>query len=194
MEKIKKFIKEMRFEYKVLSIVMIMLLLSIPYSIIKKKFFPDNHVVQLSGGGVGGGNSQTGGVAGTSLSDMQNNAGGDTSQQNTEDKPSSISEAVNSDRPLIIDETAVNNKSSSALEQIMTEIPDIKHIEIATQVEYPTVWIYSLNDGLRKDEEAANYCIILHNRGIIASNVTIYDERERRKTGRLIELGTANCK
>ena len=40
MEKFKKFVKEMRFEYKVLSIVMIILLLSIPYSIIKKKFFP----------------------------------------------------------------------------------------------------------------------------------------------------------
>lgn len=190
MEKFKKFIKEMRFEYKVLSIVMIILLLSVPYSIIKKKFFPNTNVVQLSGNG--GNSSQTAGVAGTSLSDMQNAADGAGSNQAGEHKPSSISEAVNNERPLIIDETAINQKSSSELEQFMAEIPEIKHIEFATQVEYPTVWIYSLNDGLRKDEEAANYCILLHNRGIIASNVTIYDERERRN-GRLIELGTANC-
>lgn len=191
MKKFKKFIKEMRFEYKVLNIVMIILLLSVPYSIIKKKFFPNNNVVQLSGNG-GGTSSQTAGVAGTSLSDMQNATNGAGGNQTGENKPSSISEAVNNERPLIIDETAINQKNPSELEQFMAEIPEIKHIEFATQVEYPTVWIYSLNDGLRKDEEAANYCILLHNRGIIASNVTIYDERERRNS-RLIELGTANC-
>lgn len=191
MKKFKKFIKEMRFEYKVLNIVMIILLLSVPYSIIKKKFFPNNNVVQLSGNG-GGTSSQTAGVAGTSLSDMQNATNGAGGNQTGENKPSSISEAVNNERPLIIDETAINQKSPSELEQFMAEIPEIKHIEFATQVEYPTVWIYSLNDGLRKDEEAANYCVLLHNRGIIASNVTIYDERERRNS-RLIELGTANC-
>lgn len=191
MKKFKKFIKEMRFEYKVLSIVMIILLLSVPYSIIKKKFFPDNNIVQLSNSGIGNGSgSNTAGVASTSLSDMQNNSApaGDSGSS----APSSISEAVKNERPLIIDETAINQKSPSELEQFMAEIPEIKHIEFATQVEYPTVWIYSLNDGLRKDEEAANYCILLHNRGIIASNVTIYDERERRNS-RLIELGTANC-
>lgn len=191
MKKFKKFIKEMRFEYKVLNIVMIILLLSVPYSIIKKKFFPNNNVVQLSGNG-GGTSSQTAGVAGTSLSDMQNATNGAGGNHTGENKPSSISEAVNNERPLIIDETAINQKSPSELEQFMAEIPEIKHIEFATQVEYPTVWIYSLNDGLRKDEEAANYCVLLHNRGIIASNVTIYDERERRNS-RLIELGTANC-
>lgn len=191
MKKFKKFIQEMRFEYKVLNIVMIILLLSVPYSIIKKKFFPNNNVVQLSGNG-GGTSSQTAGVAGTSLSDMQNATNGAGGNQTGENKPSSISEAVNNERPLIIDETAINQKSPSELEQFMAEIPEIKHIEFATQVEYPTVWIYSLNDGLRKDEEAANYCVLLHNRGIIASNVTIYDERERRNS-RLIELGTANC-
>lgn len=191
MEKFKKFVKEMRFEYKVLSIVMIILLLSIPYSIIKKKFFPDNHIVQLSNGGAGNGNgSNTAGVASTSLSDMQNNSApaGDSGSS----APSSISEAVNSDRPLIIDETAVNNQDTSQLQQLMAEVPDIKHIELATQVENPTVWIYSLNDGLRKDEEALNYCILLHAKGILASNVTIYDERARR-SGKLVELGTASC-
>lgn len=191
MEKFKKFVKEMRFEYKVLSIVMIILLLSIPYSIIKKKFFPDNHIVQLSNGGAGNGSgSNTAGVASTSLSDMQNNSApaGDSGSS----APSSISEAVNSERPLIIDETAVNNQDTSQLQQLMAEVPDIKHIELATQVENPTVWIYSLNDGLRKDEEALNYCILLHAKGIPASNVTIYDERARR-SGKLIELGTASC-
>lgn len=191
MKKLKKFIKEMRFEYKVLSIVMIILLLSIPYSIIKKKFFPDNHIVQLSNGGAGNGSgSNTAGVASTSLSDMQNNSApaGDSGSS----APSSISEAVNSERPLIIDETAVNNQDTSQLQQLMAEVPDIKHIELATQVENPTVWIYSLNDGLRKDEEALNYCILLHAKGIPASHVTIYDERARR-SGKLVELGTASC-
>lgn len=191
MEKFKKFIKEMRFEYKVLSIVMILLLLSIPYSIIKKKFFPDNNIVQLSNSGIGNGSgSNTAGVASTSLTDMQNNAA--SSDANGGSSPSSISEAVNADRPLIIDETAITNQNTSQLQQLMAEIPDIKHIELATQVENPTVWIYSLNDGLRKDEEALNYCILLHAKGILASNVTIYDERARR-SGKLIELGTASC-
>lgn len=188
MDKFKQFIKDMRFEYKVLSIVFIILLLSVPYSIIKKKFFPESsQVVQLAGNG--GGSSQTAGVAGTSLTDMQNNS--ENSNQSNDNKPTSISEAVNNDRPLIIDETAVT-QNGSVFEQIMIEIPEIKNIELATQVENPTVWIYSLNDGLRKDEEAVKYCEVLHSRGIIASKVTIYDERERRK-GRLIELGTANC-
>lgn len=191
MEKFKKFIKEMRFEYKVLSIVIILLLLSIPYSIIKKKFFPDNNIVQLSNSGIGNGSgSNTAGVASTSLTDMQNNAA--SSDANGGSSPSSISEAVNADRPLIIDETAITNQNTSQLQQLMAEIPDIKHIELATQVENPTVWIYSLNDGLRKDEEALNYCILLHAKGIPASNVTIYDERARR-SGKLIELGTASC-
>ena len=191
MEKFKKFIKEMRFEYKVLNIVMILLLLSIPYSIIKKKFFPDNNIVQLSNSGIGNGSgSNTAGVASTSLTDMQNNAA--SSDANGGSSPSSISEAVNADRPLIIDETAITDQNTSQLQQLMAEIPDIKHIELATQVENPTVWIYSLNDGLRKDEEALNYCILLHAKGILASNVTIYDERARR-SGKLIELGTASC-
>ena len=71
---------------------------------------------------------------------------------------------------------------------MMVEIPEIKYIELATQVENPTVWIYSLNDGLRKDDIAAAYCSVLHSKGIMASNVTIYDEKERRN-GRLVELG-----
>lgn len=187
MERFKKFIKEMRFEYKVLSAVMIILLLSVPYTIIKKKFFPNSNVLQLSNNSL----PQTAGVGGAALSDMQNS---NNSNSNSAEgsKPSSISEAVNTDRPLIIDETAVNSTANSNFMQIMSEIPEIKHIELATQVEYPTVWIYSLNDGLRKDEEAAKYCHVLHNKGILASNVTIYDERERRN-GRLIELGTAKC-
>ena len=48
MEKFKKFIKEMRFEYKVLGIFIIILLFSVPYSIIKEKFFPVNNTVAVS--------------------------------------------------------------------------------------------------------------------------------------------------
>ncbi len=177
MEKFKKFIKDMRFEYKVLNIVIIILLLSVPVSIIKKKFFSDIKLQRISG--IGGA-----GVNGTSLRDMQN-----TQSNKESNKPSSISEAISADRPLILDDTVLQDTD---FRQIMIEHPDIKHIEVATKVENPTVWIYSLNDGLRKDDVAARYCSILHNRGIMASNVTIYDEKERKK-GRLIELGAAKC-
>ena len=185
MEKLKRFITEMRFEFKVLSIITIILLLSIPYSIIKKKFFPpDNNTAQISslhGGGAG--------VSGQSLSDMQA-----TNTDTSKEQPSTISEAVNSDRPIIIDETATEDSSNvnNDFSEIMTEQPDIKHMEVATQVENPTVWIYTLNDGLRKDDLAKNYCTVLHNKGIMASIVTVYDERGR-KEGRLIELGSAKC-
>lgn len=184
MEKLKTFIKEMRFEYKVLSIFIIILLLSVPYSIIKKKFFPANNMIAVSssnyGAGIGGA-----GVAGNSLSDMQQSQ----PAENTQKQASSIGEAVSAERPLILNDTALHNEN---FQQMLVEIPEIKHIELATQVENPTVWIYSLNDGVRKDDIAAEYCIVLHNRGIMASNVTIYDEKERRN-GRLVELGAAKC-
>lgn len=185
MEKLKIFIKEMRFEYKVLSIFVIILLLSVPYNIIKKNFFSSNTANTVSSAkyGVGAGSA---GVAGKSLSDMNQN------KQTPNNKPkqnSSISEAVSADRPLILNDTSLHNEN---FRQIMTDIPEIKHMELATQVENPTVWIYSLNDGLRKDDLASSYCTVLHNKGIKASNVTIYDERERRN-GRLIELGSARC-
>lgn len=185
MEKFKTFIKEMRFEYKVLSIFIIILLLSVPYNIIKKKFFPANNTVAVSSSNYGTGTGGAG-VTGNSLSDMQPNS---APQTDTSKQASSISEAVSTERPLILNDTALHNEN---FKQIMIEIPEIKHIELATQVENPTVWIYSLNDGLRKDDIAASYCTVLHSRGIMASNVTIYDEKERRN-GRLVELGAAKC-
>lgn len=185
MEKLKKFIKEMRFEYKVLSIFIIILLLSVPYNIIKKKFFPVNNIAAVSSSNYGSGTGGAG-ITGNSLSDMQQNT---QPQENASKQASSISDAVSADRPLILNDTALHNENFN---QIMVEIPEIKHIELATQVANPTVWIYSLNDGLRKDDIAASYCSVLHSRGIMASNVTIYDERERRN-GRLVELGAAKC-
>lgn len=185
MEKFKKFLKETRFEYKVLGFFMIILLLSVPYNIIKKNFFPVNNTVAVSSVDYSAGNGGAG-VTGNSLSDMQQSPApqGDTSIQ-----ASSISEAVSAERPLILNDTALHNEN---FRQIMAEIPEIKYMETATQVENPTVWIYSLNDGLRKDDSASKYCSVLHSRGIMASNVTIYDERERRN-GRLVELGAAKC-
>ncbi len=186
MEKLKTFIKNMRFEYKVLSIFIIILLLSVPYSIIKKHFWNNNTSVSSANYSASSSSSSN-----TSLSDMQQNAqpSNNIKQANNTKQPSSISEAVNTDRPLILNDTALHNDNFG---QIMVEIPEIKYIELATQVENPTVWIYSLNDGLRKDDAAAQYCSVLHSKGILASNVTIYDERERRN-GRLIELGAAKC-
>lgn len=185
MEKFKKFIKEMRFEYKVLSIFIIILLLSVPYSIIKKNFFPVNNNASVSSSNYGAGNGGAG-VTGNRLSDMQSNS---APQRDTSKQASSISEAVSAERPLILNDTALHNEN---FQQMMVEIPEIKYIELATQVENPTVWIYSLNDGLRKDDAAAKYCSVLHSRGIMASNVIIYDERERRN-GRLVELGAVKC-
>ncbi len=190
MEKFKRLIKEMRFEFKVLWIVVLILALSIPYNMIKKKFFPEPApVVQLSGSVSGGG------AGGKSLSDMQDNK----AVESDDSKPGSISEAVSSERPLIIDESALNSNTEETsqtgnqnFDQMMTEMPEIKHMEVATQVENPTVWIYTLNDGLRKDDLAKNYCAVLHSKGIMASTVSVYDERGR-KEGKLIELGNANC-
>lgn len=185
MEKFKKFIKEMRFEYKVLGIFIIILLFSVPYSIIKEKFFPVNNTVAVSSIDYSAGNGGAG-VTGNRLSDMQSNS---APQKDASKQASSISEAVSAERPLILNDTALYNEN---FQQMMVEIPEIKYIDLATQVEKPTVWIYSLNDGLRKDDAAAKYCSVLHSRGIMASNVIIYDERERRN-GRLVELGAAKC-
>lgn len=180
MEKFKKFIKETRFEYKVLGFFIIILLLSVPYTIIKKEFFSGSSSSNISSSSNGTGGS---GVTGTSLSDMQ------STEQPANNQPSSISDAVSADRPLILNDTALHNEN---FKQMMIELPEIKHIELATQVENPTVWIYSLNDGLRKDEDAVKYCTVLHNKGIMASSVTIYDEKARR-SGRLVEIGAAKC-
>lgn len=182
MEKFKKFIKETRFEYKVLGFFIIILLLSVPYNIIKKEFFSDSSTSGISSSNNSPGTGGSG-VTGTSLSDMQ------STEQPANNQPSSISDAVSADRPLILNDTALHNEN---FKQMMIEIPEIKHIELATQVENPTVWIYSLNDGLRKDEDAVKYCAVLHNKGIMASSVTIYDEKVRR-SGRLVEIGAAKC-
>ena len=182
MEKFKNLIKETRFEYKVLGFFIIILLLSVPYNIIKKEFFSDSSNAGISSSNNGSGTGGAG-VTGTSLSDMQSN------EQPANNQPSSISDAVSADRPLILNDTALHNEN---FKQMMIEIPEIKHIELATQVENPTVWIYSLNDGLRKDEDAVKYCTVLHNKGIMASSVTIYDEKARR-SGRLVEIGAAKC-
>ena len=182
MEKFKKFIKETRFEYKVLGFFIIILLLSVPYNIIKKEFFSDSSTSGISSSNNSPGTGGSG-VTDTCLSDMQ------STEQHANNQPSSISDAVSADRPLILNDTALHNEN---FKQMMIEIPEIKHIELATQVENPTVWIYSLNDGLRKDEDAVKYCAVLHNKGIMASSVTIYDEKARR-SGRLVEIGAAKC-
>ncbi len=186
MGNLKSSIKNMRVEYKILCFFLIIILLSIPYTIIKKHL---NSSGVFSGTSSNNYNSSTYMQRNNSLSSMQQNMQTDSNSQQNNQKASSISDAVKADRPLILNDNALYGDNFN---QMMAEMPEIKYIDIATQVENPTVWIYSLNDGLRKDDVAEKYCQILHSKGVVASQVTIYDEKERRK-GRLIELGTAKC-
>lgn len=174
MNKVLKFLKELRFEYKVVLIFFILLLISIPYSIIKK-----HSVSQVL---AGGGSSYSAG-RGETLSDMVEK----------KEKPSSISEAVEAERPLILSESSGTQEEDASLsQQMINEYPDVKGMELATNVKNPTVWIYSLNNGLRKDDLAEEYCKKLHSKGLMAQSVVIYDEKER-ANGRLVELGEARC-
>ena len=179
MEKIKKFLTELRFEYKVLGFFVILALLYFVYSFIKAEFFPDGLDLSFR--------------SKSSISTGANNKGSSSVSKGTSSSSSSssISDAVSADRPIIISESQ-QNQPPREFEGIIVENPEIKFMEYATQVTNPTVWVYVNNDGLRKDDLAARYCKALHNRGIMASTVTIYDERERAK-GRLVELGDYKC-
>ncbi len=189
MKKSIEFIKNIRFEYKMLAVFIILIILSAPYQIAKKRFSNNNGSLFNSNSQAifnsSNGENVSRMTTTQTLSDMQ------THNVDNNGKPKSISEALSVNRPLIINENMVN-LSQQDLDRILIDIPSIKHIEIATQVENPTVWIYTLNDGLRKDEEALKYCKILHNRGIQAISVSIYDEKQRNK-GKLVELGATRC-
>lgn len=175
MNKFLNFIKELRFEYKVVLIFLILLLISIPYSIIKKHSV--QHVI------AGGSGSSYSSAGGETLSDMVER----------KEKPSSISEAVEAERPLILSESGNSQEEDGSLsQQMINEYPDVKGMELATNVKNPTVWIYSLNNGLRKDDLAEEYCKKLHSKGLMAQSVVIYDEKER-ANGKLVELGEARC-
>ena len=183
MEKFKKFVKDLRFEYKILIVFALILLFSIPFTIVKK--YSDNHKSYT--GSTLSGNKNT--------ESRDGNVGLGSSEDDYEEvedsRPNSISGAVNANRPLIISESQ-SGISEEVQESIFKEIPETKGIEMATKVANPTIWVYALNDGSRKDEDAVRYCILLKNKGITPNSVFIYDERERGK-GKLVEIGSAKC-
>lgn len=192
MEKIKTFIKELRVEYKILIVFILILLISIPFTAVKK--YSEKYNDLHGGTGV---LSTVSDATENNLSDTEQVApeneevSESTDTEETNNKPSSISEAINSNRPLIISENE-SGIPEDIQSEIFQQIPETKGIEMATKVENPTIWVYTLNDGNRKDQEAAKYCVILSNRGIIPNSVFIYDEKERGK-GNLAELGFAKC-
>lgn len=171
MRRFANFMKNLRFEFKVLWLFIIIALLYVTWSIVKREFFQDGGF-EISSSSIGSGGSALG------------NAG-----SHSGDAPSSISDAVSADRPLIISE---NNDTGGEFQSIMSEYQDIKYMELSAQVANPVVWIYVNNDRLPKDDVAAEYCLALHGKGIAALKVEVYDERERLK-GRLIRLGEHKC-
>lgn len=121
----------------------------------------------------------------------------------------SISEAVKSDRPLVIDteqikedvdkleEDTSKNKtptkvSPKDIESFRLGDKEIESIEKASESSTPTIWIYVRNNGARRDDMAARYCREFHASGIKARSVMILDS-DAKKRGRFIELGEKKC-
>ena len=166
MAKILYFFKNLRIEYKVVMFILIILILYTLYSVFVKdvihspKYYPS-----------------------TSYNENSN-----SERVSTNSRASSISDALSSDRPIIVSTTDMKKK----LEMSEPLDGSVKGVELATEVSNPIVWVYAINDGERKDTLAKEYCLWLHDNGIPASNVTILDSAARDK-GRLIEIGESTC-
>ena len=121
----------------------------------------------------------------------------------------SISEAVTSDRPLVIDTEQIKEDvdkldedtpqketpqklSPKDIEDFRLGDKEIESIEKASESATPTIWIYVRNNGARRDDMAARYCREFHSNGIKARAVMILDS-DAKKRGRFIELGEKKC-
>ncbi len=174
MNKFIEFIKKLRGEFKVVLIIVLLMLVHTLYSVI---FKDDTSIIERS--------SQRENISSNSyVSDNSFN----NNESDINSKPSSISEAVSKDRPIVLSLEAMKN----TIENMHPLEGSVKSIEIATEVENPTIWIYAIIDGERKDDLAKEYCTWLHDNGIMALSVTIMDERAKSK-GKLIEIGEHKC-
>ena len=165
MRRIISFFKNLRAEYKVVLFILLVLILYTFYSIFMKDMITERKYYSDSFSG------QT--------------TVGKTIERET---ASSISDAVSSDRPVVISPKDMQQR----LDTMEPLDGSVKGMELATEVENPTIWIYAINDGERKDDLAESYCKWLHNNGIIASSVTILDEAAKNR-GKLIEIGESSC-
>lgn len=162
MSRLSNFIKNLRPEYRVALFFVLILVFYMGYSFISQAFFDKD-----SGGAI--------------LGSPQNRGVGAS-------KPGNITEALTAERPVIVSTEARESK----FDEMKTEKPEVKGIELMAEVENPAVWIYIGNDGSRKDNLASEYCKWLHNNGIMASSVTILDAAARTK-GRIVEIGESLC-
>lgn len=103
-------------------------------------------------------------------------------------KPRSITEAITAERPLIVS----TDERKEIFNSMIKEMPELKGVELTAEVENPAVWIYMGSDGSRRDSLASEYCKWLHNKGIMASSVTILDSAAR-ASGKLVEIGESGC-
>lgn len=159
-----EFIKNLRLEYTVVLLFLVVLLLYTLYSLLIKAEPPEQIL------GTHGAESAAG-------------------RQVVREKASSIKEAVSSERPVVLSPDDMRKN----LDGIKNLDRSIKGAELATEVEHPTVWIYMVNDGGRKDDLAKDFCKWLQENGVPASGVTILDEAAKTK-GRLIEIGESKCR
>lgn len=175
MNKISQFIKNLRGEYRVVLVIVIIMLIYTLYSLI----FKDDSVVSKKFRSQG---------ATTSQSENVSNNIDDDKDDDDDNKPSNITEALSQDRPIVLSLESMQ----TTIENMTPLDGSVKSIEMATEVENPTIWIYALNDGMRKDDLAEKYCKWLHENGVMASVVTIMDETAKSK-GKLIEIGESKC-
>lgn len=103
-------------------------------------------------------------------------------------RPGNITEAITAERPLIVS----TDERKEVFDTMRKEMPELKGVELTAEVEKPAVWIYMGSDGSRRDALAGEYCKWLHNKGIMASSVTILDSTARAE-GKLVEIGESGC-
>lgn len=162
MQKLKIFLKNLRPEFRVALFFFIIVIFYSLYSFIAVKFDKGMSIIPSQ-------STQSKG-------------------ENKTKKSSSIAEAINAPRPVIISP----QERQETFKSMTQDYPDVKNVEVTAEVENPAVWIYMSNDGSRKDNLASEYCRWLHNKGIIASSVTILDVAARAK-GKIVETGESKC-
>ncbi len=167
---------KIRVEYKILIFFILIFLLYVVY----KAIFGSVEVDKPMSGGSGG------------------SVGREVSSQGESKR--SISEAVKSDRPLVIDTEQIkedidrvkDEEPPKDIEAFRLGDKEIESIEKASESATPTVWIYVRNNGARRDDMAAKYCREFHASGIMARSVMILDS-DAKKRGKFIELGEMQC-
>lgn len=174
--------KSIRVEYKILGFVLIFILLSTGYRFIKEYLL--EHPIEKK---------QTYSQPKAEQNKSQAQSTNQNNSQNKEqEKAKNISEAVSQERPIVLEMSENPLMNIPEYNSFVMENPDIRNLEKATEVENPTIWIYMDNDGIDKSEEAKMYCQTLHEKGIKALRVEIYDAKQRAR-GKIVQIGEYRC-